>query len=229
MLISKWSALGPIHQPRCRKNERKVTGALVHTVTVVDIVIFCPNTKVHSGVRFLSFSLFVWKKDPSIREAFYTTKYHLPDKTRRAKTLVGMHLSKLPHLTSINFINHFVFRRQLRRLLFKVKKAAILEKDGHQTFWSFLFCLGFRRSKRCFLISRRLFSISVLSAATAAWRRRDDRINTYTLNFSMKNDPCGISNDYLASLKLELPSAVWTAEPCLDYVFSQDPTRMNGG
>ena len=47
-----------------------------------------------------------------------------------------------------------------------------------------------------------------LSAATAAWRRRDDRINTYTLNFSMKNDPCGISNDYLASLKLELPSAV---------------------
>ena len=64
-----------------------------------------------------------------------------------------------------------------------------------------------------------------LSAATAAWRRRDDRINTYTLNFSMKNDPCGISNDYLASLKLELPSAVWTAEPCLDYVFSQDPGR----
>ena len=70
-----------------------------------------------------------------------------------------------------------------------------------------------------------LLSISVLSAATAAWRRRDDRINTYTLNFSMKNDPCGISNDYLASLKLELPSAVWTAEPCLDYVFSQDPKR----
>ena len=58
------------------------------------------------------------------------------------------------------------------------------------------------------LISGRLLSISVLIAATAALRRRDDRINTYTLNFSMKNDPCGISNDYLASLKLELPSAV---------------------
>ena len=29
---------------------------------------------------------------------------------------------------------------------------------------------------------------------------RDDRINTNTLNFSMKNDPCRISNDYLASL-----------------------------
>ena len=107
----------------------------------------------------------------------------------------------------------------------KAKKAAIFEKDCHQTFWSFLFCLGFTWSKICFLISGRLLSITVLSTAAAAWRRRDDRINTYTLNFSMKNDPCGISNDYLASLKLELPSAVWTAEPCLDYVFSQDPKR----
>ena len=114
-----------------------------------------------------------------------------------------MLLPKLLPFTSIIFINGFVFRRQLIKEATKAKKVSVFKKD--QTFWSFLFCLGFRRSKRCFLISGRLLSISVLSAASAAWRRRDDRINTYTLNFSMKNDPCGISNDYLASSQARTP------------------------
>ena len=50
-------------------------------------------------------------------------------KHKEAKTLVGMLLSKLPPLTSIIFINRFVFRRQLRYVATKAKKFAIFEKD----------------------------------------------------------------------------------------------------
>ena len=141
-------------------------------------------------------------------------KHFIPQDTKdltkheEPKHWLGCFCQNWPPLTSIIFINRFVFRRQLRYVATKAKKVGIFEKDRRQTVWSLLFCLGFRRSKRCFFNIWTTFFNFCLSAATAAWRRRDDRINTYTLNFSMKNDPCGISNDYLASLKLELPSAV---------------------
>ena len=95
-------------------------------------------------------------------------KHFIPQDTKdltkheEPKHWLGCFCQNWPPLTSIIFINRFVFRRQLRYVATKAKKVGIFEKDRRQTVWSLLFCLGFRRSKRCFLISGRLFSISAL-------------------------------------------------------------------